>query len=337
MRTSGPSGWPGAAPAGRAASTPTAATPHAASDHAAYAAGPCRPRRPAPGIAHRGQALQPPPAHAGEQGHQAQPDQRLARRGRRAGPDQHRGRPPGGHGEAGSHDEAPCPHRSEAAIPRVSLCLRLFRSLNARLSGRQDALHSPAGPWQGRTVGWEEDLFAYLDDLEGQAAALYDAERAPELADRSRAEYQQVTLASRLMASVDHEVTLELPASARWPAELARVATGWCLLRGPGQDWVVRLDASARCTAPRTERSPRSPGRQSPGSAWPRRCAASPTGRALLAAPDRRPSPRRHPAARGGRLRRGRHRRGRPRGARCVQPARRRAVAAGVTVAAHRR
>ena len=59
-------------------------------------------------------------------------------------------------------------------------------------------------------MGWEEDLFAYLDDLEGQAAALYDAERAPELADRSRAEYQQVTLASRLMASVDREVTLDL-------------------------------------------------------------------------------------------------------------------------------
>ena len=50
-------------------------------------------------------------------------------------------------------------------------------------------------------MGWEEELFGYLDDLEGQAAALYDAERAPELADRSRAEYQQVTLASRLMAS----------------------------------------------------------------------------------------------------------------------------------------
>jgi len=94
-------------------------------------------------------------------------------------------------------------------------------------------------------VGWEEELFGYLDDLEGQAAALYDAERAPELADRSRAEYQQVTLASRLMASVDREVTLEVVGVGAVSGELARVATGWCLLRGAGQDWVVRLDAVA--------------------------------------------------------------------------------------------
>ena len=59
-------------------------------------------------------------------------------------------------------------------------------------------------------MAWEDELFAYLDDLEQQAAALYDAERAPDLADRGRAEYQQVTLASRMMASVDLEVTLEL-------------------------------------------------------------------------------------------------------------------------------
>jgi hypothetical protein len=94
-------------------------------------------------------------------------------------------------------------------------------------------------------VGWEEELFAYLDDLEGQAAALYDAERAPELADRSRAEYQQVSLASRLAASVDLEVTLELLGVGPVTGRLARVATGWCLLRGPGQDWVVRLEAVA--------------------------------------------------------------------------------------------
>jgi len=94
-------------------------------------------------------------------------------------------------------------------------------------------------------VGWEEELFGYLDDLEGQAAALYDAERAPELADRSRAEYQQVTLASRLMASLDREVTLDLLGVGAVTGTLSRVATGWCLVRGPGQDWVVRLDAVA--------------------------------------------------------------------------------------------
>ena len=59
-------------------------------------------------------------------------------------------------------------------------------------------------------MSWEEDLFALFDELEGQAEALYDAERAPELADRSRAEYQQVTLASRLMAEVGASIHLEV-------------------------------------------------------------------------------------------------------------------------------
>ncbi len=92
-------------------------------------------------------------------------------------------------------------------------------------------------------VAWEQELFDYLDDLEGQAAAQYAAERAPELAERGREEYLAVTLASRLAASVDTDVALELRGTGRLEGRLARVATGWCLLRGVGQDWVVRLDA----------------------------------------------------------------------------------------------
>lgn len=94
-------------------------------------------------------------------------------------------------------------------------------------------------------MGWEDELFAYLDDLEAQAAALYDAERLPELADRERAEYQQVTLAARLMASVDREVTLELAGVGAVTGRLDRVADGWLVLSGPGQDWVVRTAAVA--------------------------------------------------------------------------------------------
>jgi hypothetical protein len=94
-------------------------------------------------------------------------------------------------------------------------------------------------------VGWEEELFAYLDDLEGQAAALYDAERAPDLVDRSRGEYRHVTLASRLMASLDLDVTLELVGVGALSGRLERVAAGWCLLRGPAQDWLVRHAAVA--------------------------------------------------------------------------------------------
>lgn len=92
---------------------------------------------------------------------------------------------------------------------------------------------------------WEEELFAYLDDLEGQAVARWDAERAPELADRSRAEYQQVTLAARLVASLDLELTVELLGVGAVTGRLERVGAGWSLLRGPAQDWVVRHDAVA--------------------------------------------------------------------------------------------
>ncbi len=94
-------------------------------------------------------------------------------------------------------------------------------------------------------MAWEEDLFGFLDDLEQQAEALYDAERAPELADRSRAEYQQVPLAARLMASLDCDLTLHVTGVGAVRGRLERVANGWCLLAGTSQDWVVRLPALA--------------------------------------------------------------------------------------------
>ena len=93
---------------------------------------------------------------------------------------------------------------------------------------------------------WEEELFALLDDLEQQAESLYDAERHLELADRSRAEYHHVTLASRLMASVGQDVVLDLPGIGTVPGVLERLAAGWGLLRGPGQDWVFRTEAVLR-------------------------------------------------------------------------------------------
>lgn len=92
---------------------------------------------------------------------------------------------------------------------------------------------------------WEEELFAVLDDLEQQAEALYDAERDAELADRSRAEYQQVTLPSRLMASVGMPMRLEVTGLGAVSGVLDRVGTGWCLVHGHAQDWVIRLEAVA--------------------------------------------------------------------------------------------
>jgi len=110
-------------------------------------------------------------------------------------------------------------------------------------------------------MAWEDELFVYLDDLEAQATALYDAERLPELADRERAEYQQVTLASRLMASVDRDVTLELAGAGSVAGRLDRVADGWLVLGGHGQDWVVRTAAVATASG-LSERSV-------PEVAWP--------------------------------------------------------------------
>ncbi len=94
-------------------------------------------------------------------------------------------------------------------------------------------------------MSWEEQLFAVLDDLEQQAEALYDAERATELADRSRAEYGAVTFASRLMASVGDDVALTVTGVGRLFGVVQRLGTGWVLLRGAGGDWVVHLDAIA--------------------------------------------------------------------------------------------
>ena len=90
---------------------------------------------------------------------------------------------------------------------------------------------------------WEEELFSLLDDLEQQAEAMYAVERDLELADRSRAEYHHVTLASRLMASVGRDVGVDVRGVGALGGTLDRVGTGWCLLSGAAQDWVVALSA----------------------------------------------------------------------------------------------
>ena len=92
-------------------------------------------------------------------------------------------------------------------------------------------------------MGWDERLFDLLDDLEGQAEALYAVEREAELADRSRAEYAAVTLASRLMSSTGDEVALDLAGVGRVAGTLQRIGTGWCLVRAGGSDWLVLLEA----------------------------------------------------------------------------------------------
>jgi hypothetical protein len=92
-------------------------------------------------------------------------------------------------------------------------------------------------------MGWEEELFALFDDLEQQAGALAASERAPEIADRSRAEYQSVTLASRLMASVGTGVTIGAEGVGALSGVIERVADGWLLVSAGRHDWVVSLAA----------------------------------------------------------------------------------------------
>jgi hypothetical protein len=90
-------------------------------------------------------------------------------------------------------------------------------------------------------MSWETELFALFDDLEGQASALWEADREAELADRARTEYGAVTLASRLMASRGQVVALDLPHVGRIEGRLDRVGESWCLLGAQGQDWIVPL------------------------------------------------------------------------------------------------
>jgi hypothetical protein len=92
-------------------------------------------------------------------------------------------------------------------------------------------------------MGWEDELFALFDDLEGQAGALAAAERGAEHADRSRAEYQTVTLASRLMASAGTDITLGIVGVGPVSGTVDRVAADWVLLSAGQHDWVINVDA----------------------------------------------------------------------------------------------
>jgi hypothetical protein len=88
-------------------------------------------------------------------------------------------------------------------------------------------------------MAWDAELFALFDDLERRAELQFTAERAAELADRSRAEYAVVTWASRLMASTGAQVTLAVHGVGPVAGSLERVSDGWCLVRSPARDWIV--------------------------------------------------------------------------------------------------
>jgi hypothetical protein len=92
-------------------------------------------------------------------------------------------------------------------------------------------------------VRWDERLAGIFDDLEQQAEGLALAGRDAEVAEALRAEYSQVDLASRMLASVGAPMRMSVAGVGAVEGSLRRTGDGWCLLEGEAQEWVVRLAA----------------------------------------------------------------------------------------------
>ena len=92
-----------------------------------------------------------------------------------------------------------------------------------------------------------ERLGRLFEDLEQQAAGLHLAERDAELADRARGEYAAVTFASRIHASLAHEVALTLVGGQVVEGTLTQAGVDWCSVVKPEGQAVslVRLGAVA--------------------------------------------------------------------------------------------
>ena len=100
-------------------------------------------------------------------------------------------------------------------------------------------------------MSWERALLELFDDLEQQAEGLALANRDADVAELARAEYAEVDLESRLHASVDGDVELQVQGAGPVRGRLARVGNGWCLVtggdaRGAETVVVVRMVLGAR-------------------------------------------------------------------------------------------
>jgi hypothetical protein len=89
-------------------------------------------------------------------------------------------------------------------------------------------------------VRWDE-LFA---DLEAQASALDVAERAAEIAERTRIEVGGLGVHDRLAAGVGASVRVEALGGEARAGTIARVGADWVLLdEGAGRESVIAIDA----------------------------------------------------------------------------------------------
>lgn len=90
---------------------------------------------------------------------------------------------------------------------------------------------------------WEESVFALFDDLERQAEGLHLEQRLGEVEALSEAGYAEVSLASRVHASVGARVRAALVDGTEIRGRLARAGDGWLLLDSGSSEWLVRLPA----------------------------------------------------------------------------------------------
>lgn len=103
--------------------------------------------------------------------------------------------------------------------------------------------------WQGRDdrqdIGrqdtGEDDLVGVFEDLELQAEGLHLADRAVEVDELSVAQYAEIRLASRLLASVGRDIRL-VTSGPDVRGRLADVGADWAEVEGADRaTWVVQL------------------------------------------------------------------------------------------------
>lgn len=99
------------------------------------------------------------------------------------------------------------------------------------MSTRGEPDRAPGQDWSA--------LWEVLADLEQHAEAVYDLERGLDLLDRAQSEYAQVTLAGRLLASADDQISLDVLGIGWISGHVERAAADWLHLQRADRDWVV--------------------------------------------------------------------------------------------------
>lgn len=90
---------------------------------------------------------------------------------------------------------------------------------------------------------WDERLRGLVDDLQQQADGGTLGARDAEVAEQSRAEYAQVDLAGRALASIGRRLLVAVAGVGPLDATLRRAGTGWWLLDDGRQEWLVPVGA----------------------------------------------------------------------------------------------